>query len=365
MHCPVIPMPGSVAASQLQASPFPPFEPFPGLANGHLQTIVARYLPGPRISLPSRYVELPLQDGDRLAVLDSHPTSWVEGGPIVLMVHGLAGCARSPYVVRVARKLFDLGVRVVRMNLRGAGSGFGLAKGFYHAGRTTDVRNVAAWVVQQSPSSPLALVGFSLGANLVLKLASESAVCPVPGLDAVLAANPPLDLEVCCEYLRRPAGRIYDKNFTRQLLAEVRRFEAKFPELEQVDPSKIGSVYDFDEWVTAPRNGYRNAVHYYRESSAGPLVSRIEVPGLVVHAADDPFIPPEPFYEARFPEQVRLEIVANGGHLGYLARDRIGPDRRWLDARFVSWLVDRWGLQKATEPIPFSARTLFGRGKIF
>src|SRR4051794_30082524 len=121
----------------------PPFEPHPLLRGGHLQTIAGRYLPSPKVRLRSTYHEIGLEDGDWLSVLESVPAGWVRGGPTALLVHGLAGCARSPYVVRVAARLTGIGVRVVRMNLRGAGSGFGLARGIYHSGRTEDLRAVA------------------------------------------------------------------------------------------------------------------------------------------------------------------------------------------------------------------------------
>ena len=103
------------------------------------------------------------------------------------------------------------------MNLRGRGAGFGLARGIYHAGRTEDLREVVGWLAARAPSSPIALVGFSLGANLVLKLAAEAADEPVPGLDCVVAANPPIDLAACAKAMRRPKNRIYDWNFLRLL----------------------------------------------------------------------------------------------------------------------------------------------------
>src|SRR5262245_34195822 len=123
----------------------PPFEPHPLLRGGDVQTIAGRYLPGRRIQLHSTYHELALEDGDRLALLESIPAGWSEGAPAAVLVHGLSGCARAPYVVRLADRLVRLGVRVVRMNLRGAGAGFGLARGIYHSGRSEDVRAVAEW----------------------------------------------------------------------------------------------------------------------------------------------------------------------------------------------------------------------------
>jgi predicted alpha/beta-fold hydrolase len=306
---------------------------------------VGRFWPWPRVRLPSTYVEVGLGEGDRTSVLESIPEGWSEGDPSAILVHGLGGCARSPYVVRVGRKLVDQGVRVVRMNLRGAGSGFGLSRSFYHSGKSDDLRAVADWLASRAPCSPIALVGFSLGANLVLKLAAEAAERPVEGLDCVVAANPPLDLDACCRMIQHPENRIYDRNFLRNLRAEVSRLHDAFPDLDRVDLSAARSLLHFDELYTAPRNGFRDATDYYVRCSAGTMLRQIEIPGLVVHALDDPFIPDEPFVRAAFPPQLALELIPGGGHLGYLSRDPWQGDRRWLDARVVAWLRDHWDLR--------------------
>jgi predicted alpha/beta-fold hydrolase len=320
----------------------PPFEPHPWVRGGDAQTIVARYLPGPRIRLPTTAHEIDAGAGDRLSVLESVPAGSVEDAPAAVLVHGLGGDAGASYIVRVAWRLFSLGIRVVRMNLRGAGMGFGLARGFYHAGRSDDARAVVEWLAGRVPGAPIALLGFSLGGNIVLKLAAEAARRPVPGLDCVLAANPPIDLAACCRYLQRPRNRMYDRNFVKLLQAEVRRLHRARPELGPVDLSRATTLFDFDDVYTAPRNGFADALDYYQQSSAGPRLAEITIPGLVIHAADDPFIPVEPFQRFPFPSGLALELIPSGGHLGYFSRRRWGGDRRWLDGRLSAWLAVRW-----------------------
>ena len=326
----------------LEEDVVPPFIPFPGLAGPHLQTIAARLWTWPKVRLPSTYAEVDVGDGDRVSVLESIPDGWQSGVPGAVLVHGLGGCARSPYIARVGKRLVGLGVRVVRMNLRGAGSGFGSSRSYYHSGKTADLRAVVARLARRASGSPIALVGFSLGANLALKLAGEAADDPVPGLDCVVAANPPLDLAASCEHIGGRPNRIYDRNFLRHLRAEVARLHAAFPDLDPIDLAGARSLREFDEQYTAPRNGFLHAADYYARSSAGPLVPRIEVPGLVIHAEDDPFIPVGPFRSIAFPPRLALELIPQGGHLGYLSREPWCGDRRWLDARICTWLGSHW-----------------------
>ncbi|HEY2158957.1 MAG TPA: alpha/beta fold hydrolase [Isosphaeraceae bacterium] len=334
----------TLLASPPARDEFPPFEPHPFLRNGHFQTIVARYMPGPRVRLPSIYHQVEVEEDVALAVLESVPASWREGDPCVVLVHGLAGCVRSPYLSRVGLKLFGMGIRVVRMNLRGAGSGYGISRMFYHGGRSEDPRAVIEWLSRRAPDSPIALVGFSLGANVVLKLAGEAAGDPLEALDCVVAANPPIDLKAACEHIRRPQGRIYDQNFIRLLKVEEERLRFAFPELTPCDFSRAGNLIEFDDVYTAPQNGYRDADEYYARSSSVSLIPEIRTPGLVIHAADDPFIPVEPFLTVRFPRPLALELNPHGGHLGYLSRVARGGDRRWLDARIVAYLASRWDI---------------------
>jgi predicted alpha/beta-fold hydrolase len=332
----------------------PLFEPHPWLRGGHAQTIVGRYWLSAKRDIASRAHLVDLDDGDRLSVLESMPAGWSAGDPVAILVHGLAGCARSPYIVRFAYRLVAMGIGVVRMNLRGAGSGFGLARGIYHAGRSDDLRQVVTWFAGRAKGSPIALAGFSLGANLVLKLAAEAADHPLAGVDCVLAANPPIDLAACARAMSRPENRVYDRNFTRWLRCQAGRLHRLYPELGDPGLKRISSVYEFDDCYTAARNGFRSADDYYARSSSLFTVSRIELPGLVVHAADDPFIPVEPFLHASFPANLNCEILPHGGHLGYVSRYRWQGDRRWLETRLAAWLAARWGLPQhdGTDHLP-------------
>ncbi|RUL87648.1 YheT family hydrolase [Tautonia sociabilis] len=337
--------PGSLAAD------FPAFEPHPMLRGGHAQTLAGALIRGKPVLLPVDRVELELDDGDRLVVLESSPADCPADRPIVVLVHGLASHAESGYQARLTDRLLRLGLRVIRVNLRSAGAGLGKSRGIYHGGRSDDIRAVAEWLARRFPEAPIGLVGLSLGGNIVLKLAGEASDQPVPNLDCVLAGNPPIDLALCCSNLQRFPLNLYDRYFVRKLVSDIRRLHELVPELGPIDLARVRSMVQFDEWYTAPRNGFSGALDYYRRASAGPLIPAIRVPGLVVHALDDPFIPASPFISVEFPSQIRLELAPRGGHLGFVSRRRWGPDRRWLDARFAHWLARHWGRSpSATAP---------------
>jgi predicted alpha/beta-fold hydrolase len=336
----------NIVDSGCEAPGLPPFEPHPWLRSAHVQTIIGRYWPSPGARLEATAHEVGLADGDRLVVLESVPLGWQSPRPTAVLVHGLAGCAEAPYLVRLGVRLVHLGIRVVRVNLRNAGMGFGLAKGVYHAGRSDDLRQVLAWLKARDGMSPIALVGFSLGGNLVLKLAAEAAADPagVEALDCVLAANPPIDLTACSRQMRLPENRLYDRNFVKWLRRTVHQLHRRFPELGPTHIDRVKTVYEFDDRYTARRNGFASADEYYERCSLVTMLGRIAVPGLIVHAMDDPFIPHEPFDHVVWPPNLVLDLVRHGGHLGYLSHQPWQGGRRWLDARLDGWLDRHWGI---------------------
>jgi uncharacterized protein len=175
-----------------------------------------------------------------------------------------------------------------------------------------------------------------------LKLAAESAEYPVEALDSVLAANPPIDLTSCAQQMLRPENRLYDWNFVRWLRATIVRLHRRFPELGPTHLEGVRTVYDFDDRYTAPRNGFGSADDYYRRCSLLTALARIQVPGLIVHAMDDPFVAYDPILRVERPPSLALDLLPHGGHLGYLSRKPWQGDHHWLDSRLATWLSARW-----------------------
>jgi predicted alpha/beta-fold hydrolase len=312
------------------------FYPLPLLANPHVQTFLGAYLPGPGCTPQRRHVA-PLDDGDRLLLYDNWPRGWRVGDPITVILHGLGGTASSPHVQRLAVMLLGRGVRVVRVNLRGAGEGVSLARGVYHACRSEDVR-AALRFVRGWGESPLWLVGLSLGGGLALRVAGELNERPVAGLTRVAAVCPPIDLVRCCELLGAPANHYYNQMFVRIVVAEARERQRHFPDLPPLRlPSRL-TFRQFDELYTAPRCGFAGALDYYRRGSVVDLVPSIPVPTFILTARDDPFITVEPLERMRLPRHVQTRIVPNGGHVGFVGWDSAWGVR-WAERRVVDWLM--------------------------
>lgn len=318
----------------------PLFWPHRLLPGGHLQTWASVLWPsGPDATGPiQRRVALP--DGDQLVLHDDVPAAWQTDGKAALLVHGLAGSHASSYMRRIAARLLERGVRVFRLDLRGAGAGVGLAKLPYHAGRSGDVRAAIAAIHEHCPKARLTLVGFSLGGNIALKLAGELGAAQLGGLERVMSVSPPVDLATCIHGLATPVGRLYDTYFVRMLLRQMDERSRNEPNYARPAwPRRPRGLLEFDDWYTAPVSGFGDAANYYRESSALQFLPEIALPTLILAARNDPLVASVPLESARLPANVRTLITAGGGHLGFLARRGADPDRRWMDWRVVEWVT--------------------------
>lgn len=313
------------------------FRPLPFLGNAHVQTLLGN-IPERRGYVQSRLRVAPLPDRDRLALHDSVPPRWNSGDPIAVLLHGLGGCHRSGYMQRTAVRLMERGWRVVRMDLRGVGSGASLARKTYYGGCSEDARAAAEEIHRWSPASPISFVGFSLGGNIALKLAGEAADRPVAGLASVAAFCPPIDLTASAAMIALPQNRFYERYFLRHLVEQVTQQRRRFPELPRPEFPKPLTMRLFDDAYTAPTWGFADALDYYGQSSAVGVIPRIKVPSFILTARDDPFIPAAPFENLRLPGHVEMHIAQRGGHMGFLGWNN-GDGVRWAEARICEWLT--------------------------
>jgi predicted alpha/beta-fold hydrolase len=315
-----------------------PFRPLPLLGNPHVQTILGHLLAGAAPQQAAVERLLLLADGDRLVLHDFTPVGWRSGGRIAVLVHGLCGSHRSGGVRRLAVSLLRHRLRVVCLDLRGAGRGAGLARRTYHGGCSEDVRAALDEMRRLEASSPLVLVGLSLGGNIVLKLAGEAAADPVPNLQHVAALAPPVDLGRCAELLAQPGNRLYERYFVRNLVRAAHRQRRLFAELPPFRFPPQMTMRRFDELYTAPLWGFADAPDYYRRASAAPLLAQIQLPTFILSARDDPFIASAPLETLPAAPGREVHIIERGGHLGFLGWDGAGGIR-WLERRLTAWIL--------------------------
>lgn len=310
-----------------------PFNPAWWCRNPHLQTILPNRLrPRPRLALRRERVELP--DGDFVDI-DWTPN---KTGPIVLLLHGLQGSSRSRYALALARAFERAGWRGAILHFRGcSGEPNRLARS-YHSGETGDVAYVAGMVRDREPNVPLAAVGVSLGGNVLLKWLGESGASAP--LAAAVAVSVPFLLDRSAERLETGIARIYQWELLyslRRALNEKRR-RVELP-LAVEKLARLKRMREFDDHVTAPLHGFRDAAHYYAESSARPYLRRVRVPTVLIQARDDPFMTPDVIPEPQeLSASVTLELHAHGGHVGFVGGKWPWRPRYWLEERVPEFL---------------------------
>jgi len=315
------------------------FQVHPLYFNGHLQTVFANYLPSKWKPKHTNRRMVKVDHRDHLVVHDNCPDDWQPGDRVVVMVHGLGGSHQSGYMQRIAAKLNHENIRSIRVDMRGFGASMYTCRGHAHVGRSDDLEIVIQDVIRCCPRSPITLVGFSFGGNIVLKLLAEySSDVPV-ALDSAAAVSPPIDLHRCSNNLRTGLARFYDSFFTWNLSRLLWKRRRIVGDLHDVPVRKLPKrLRNFDEQFTAPLNGFSDAAEYYTMCSTAPLLDQICVPTLLLTAHDDPLIPVDMFEDASLSPAIELVISKGGGHLGFLSRNRDYHDRRWMDCQVVTWV---------------------------
>jgi predicted alpha/beta-fold hydrolase len=318
---------------------FPEFVPHPLLRSGHAQTFAGAYVPHRRVAYRAQCHTLHLPDGDRTALHDDLPEGWSDGQPCVLLLHGLGGSHLSPYMVRVSDKLRRRGVRAFRLDLRGHGAAWDWAQYPGHAGRSEDARAAIELIQRLAPRSTLSAVGISLGGNILLKLLGEWGGDAPAHLIQALIVSPPADLAHCSRNMLNEVSPLYTRAFLRSLRRQMRLRKHIMPGLAQLKlPRDPENLWEFDDWVTAPLSGFKNAVEYYEHCSSCHVAHQVQVPTTMLAAADDPIIPVGILETITLSNSTRLHITEHGGHIGFIGESGRDPDRRWLDWRILEWL---------------------------
>jgi len=319
-----------------------PFVPRRGLRNGHLQTVVGNFLRRPLFPLASSPEVVQVDSSDGSCVLchcDWQPASVRAERLAVVLVHGLEGSSASRYMLGLAARAWADGCSVIRMNMRNCGGTERLTPTLYHSALSGDVAAVVRHFATQHALQHVALVGYSMGGNLVLKMAGEWG--HQRPLRAVATVCPAIDLAAGSDALHEPANRVYEWHFLRGLTARFRRKAELFPDVygsNGVGP--IRSLREFDDKVVARYCGFRDADDYYYRAASARVISRIAVPTLILRALDDPFIRVTAATHAALVANPNITLVEtdHGGHCAYLSRDP-GEETHWAEATVMRYLL--------------------------
>jgi len=309
------------------------------LSGGHKQTLASFFI-SRKLQLPAHEERLIEVEPGVKVLCHCHWQADRQNALTVIVVHGLEGSSDSDYARGIAAKGWASGMNVVRMNQRNCGGTDRLAPTLYHSGRSSDVGQVARTLIAQENLSRLALAGFSMGGNLVLKLAGEWGRQGPPQVRAVAAVCPAMDLGPSADALHLVGNRLYEYYFLWKLRRRLRQKARFFPTHFDVSRVRgVSTLRDFDDKVTAYYCGFTGADDYYQRSSASRVVENVAVPALILHAANDPFI--------RILPETRAKVAANphitfcesrdGGHCSFLA-DADGYDGRWAEREVVKFL---------------------------
>jgi predicted alpha/beta-fold hydrolase len=342
------------AAAQSASTPnwSPAFRPRRFLRNGHLQTIMGNYLRRAN-RLPPAVAQLvevaPARDGQIASQVLCHchfqPEEVRASRPTAIIVHGLEGSSDSQYVIGNGNKLWEAGANIIRMNMRNCGGTEKLTPTLYHSGFSGDVEAVVRHFIAQEGLRSVAIVGYSMGGNLVLKLAGDLGEEAPSELKSVIAVSPALDLGPSADALHEPINRVYEMKFLYALLKRYRYKATLFPGL--YDPKKaegIRSLREFDDRVTAFYSDFASASDYYHRAAAARVVDRIQVPTLILHALDDPFIRLTAESRSRIlgnPNVTYIE-TQNGGHCAFLADPdaAANDDGYWAESTLLRFLLE-------------------------
>lgn len=307
-----------------------PFKPAWWLRSPHLQTIWPS-LTRRRSHISIEWERLELRDGDFIDL------AWHRGaGPLVMLIHGLEGSLNSHYATPMMEALAKAGFSTLFMHLRGCGREPNRLDKSYHSGATQDLAELLE-LLDRRNEMPTAVVGFSLGGNLLLKYLGETGTDS--RLRAAVAISVPFRLAQTSLHLQQGPARIYSRYLLDKLLASYRcKFATRVSPLD-VDLETIQTLYDFDDRITAPLHGFSSADDYYQRASCIGFLKGIETPTLILHARDDPFMTPKVIPEqSMLGPGVNLELTARGGHVGFIYGGLPWKPRFWAEERTIAFL---------------------------
>jgi predicted alpha/beta-fold hydrolase len=335
-------------AAVFEAKPFVPHQLF---RSGHAQTIAA-------YAWPRRFRFQADSDEERLFAVAPNVKvlahcRWQtdrHACPTIVVWHGIEGSTASNYMQAMAEKGFGAGFNVIRVNFRNCGGTEHLTSTIYHGGLSADLAAVVKELLEKDQLTRLLLIGFSLGGNLVLKLAGEYGDNPPREVLAVCAISPSVDLSGSADLIMQRSNWLYHHDFMRRLKKRIRVNHKLYPEVYDLTGlDQARTIKEFDDRFTARAHGFAGADDYYYRSSALRVAAQIRIPTLIIHAQDDPFIPFSPLRNPAIADNLYILLLEpeRGGHVAFLAARSDNPtpadassgveDRFWAENRVIEF----------------------------
>jgi predicted alpha/beta-fold hydrolase len=319
----------------------PEFHPHPLLKNGHVMTVAAAFWRR-RFVLPHPEDRLFQVDPDSKILGHCH---WQQekdrATPLLVLVHGLEGSSDSDYMRGIAEKAWQRGFHVIRLNQRNCGGTELLTPTLYNSGMSADYRAVLEELSASDGFTTIFFAGYSMGGNLVTKMAGELGENAPSGLRGIAAVCPALNLAACADALERTDNYFYQRHFVAGLMARYTKKVRLFPQRYSSNGfGRIRTVREFDDAITAPYFGYRDAQEYYEAAGAKCVVDKIRVPYLLVTAQDDPFVPFDATRASGVEQNpvVIFDAPRHGGHCAFIS-SQSGAERFWAESRIVDFCL--------------------------
>ena len=317
----------------------PPYRPAWFVPGRHLRTLWGKFVRRrPRVRTTVERWQTP--DDDEVLI---HRLQGSSARPLLVLLHGLEGSPDSHYARGLLARAHAHGWSAAALVFRTCGGEMNQTRRFYHSGETNDLDFVVRRLTSELPHTPLVLAGFSLGGNVLLKWLGERGADVPPSVRAAATVSVPYDLARGSRYINRGFSRVYEQHFLRSLVRKATVKRKRFPDIvPDVNLATLRTMWDFDDAVTAPVHGFRDATDYYERSSSLGWLDRIRIPTLLLSAADDPFLPREVLDQvraaARTNDFLHCEFFEQGGHVGFIAGHLPWRPLYWAEWRVMEFL---------------------------